>query len=373
MEAQVLTEFGRFLRRRGLPVGTGRIISFYQAAAALSPLNRQRLYWAGRVTLVAHPDHFPVYDRAFDAFFRAPVEGMLEGLIRWAAERPRSEAPDDLEVEYGLATEEAGELDESGEEVTLLIASGVEVLRDKPFEKLTEEERKRTERLVRQIAVRVPQRRARRLRPHPRGDRFDLRRTLRGSMRTHGEPFNREFRGRRIRSRPLLLLLDVSGSMTPYARALMQFGYAAMTAGGRVEVFCFGTRLTRVTRALRLGDPDRALEEVSGRVRDWSGGTRIGESLKTLMDDYASAPTVRGSVAVLCSDGLERGDPELLAGQMERLGRLAHKVVWVNPLKGDPRYQPLARGMAAALPHIDVFLPGHNLASLEALAEAVSA
>jgi uncharacterized protein len=369
MEAQVLTEFGRSLRGRGLPVGTGRIVSFYRAAAALSPLNRQGLYWAGRITLVSHPDHFPIYDRAFDAFFRAPVEEMLEGLIRWGADQPPVEDLAAVEIEYG----EVGEVAEGDEDVTTLIASGVEILRNKPFEKLTEDERRRTERLIRQIGVHVPHRRARRLRPNPRGDRFDLRRTLRASMRTHGEPFRRAFRGRRIRARPLLLLLDVSGSMTPYARALMQFGYAAMTGGGRVEVFCFGTRLTRVTRPLRLGDPDRALEEVSARVEDWSGGTRIGDSLKKLMDDYASAPSVRGSIAVLCSDGLERGDPDLLASQMSRLGRLAHRVVWVNPLKGDPRYQPLARGMAAALPHIDVFLPGHNIASLEALADAVSA
>jgi uncharacterized protein with von Willebrand factor type A (vWA) domain len=370
MEAQFLTEFGRLLRRRGLPVGTGRILSFYRAAAALSPLSRHRLYWAGRITLVAHPDHFPIYDRAFDAYFRSPIEGMLEGLIEWGGDLPSPPEQMEVEVSYGSVKEADGS--DGEEEVARLVASGVEILRQKPFEKLSVEERRATEQLVRQIAVRVPHRPARRLRPDRRGERFDLKRTLRASMRTHGEPFRRAFKGRRIRSRPLLLLLDVSGSMTPYARALMQFGYAAMGAGTRVEVFCFGTRLTRVTRALRLGDPDRALEDTSARVPDWSGGTRIGDCLKELIDDYAFAPAVRGSVAVLCSDGLERGDPDRLAAQMARLGRLAFKVVWVNPLKGDPRYQPLARGMAAALPHIDVFLPGHNIASLEALAEVVS-
>jgi uncharacterized protein len=370
VEAEVLTEFGRLLRKRGLPVGTGRILSFYRAAAALSPIDRRRLYWAGRITLVAHPDHFPIYDRAFDAFFRSPIEGMLEGLIEWGGHLPPPPEEQEIEVSYGSVEEAEGP---EREEVARLVASGVEILRHKPFEKLSDEERRATEQLVRQIAVNVPRRAARRMRPDPRGERFDLRRTLRASMRTQGEPFRRAFKGRRIRSRPLLLLLDVSGSMTPYARALMQFGYAAMGTGTRVEVFCFGTRLTRVTRALRLGHPDEALEDMSARVPDWSGGTRIGECLKELIDEYAFAPTIRGSVAVLCSDGLERGDPDLLAAQMARLGRLAFKVVWVNPLKGDPRYQPLARGMAAALPHIDVFLPGHNIVSLEALAEAVSA
>ena len=371
MEAQLLTEFGRLLRKRGLPVGTGRILSFYRAATALSPIDRRRLYLAGRITLVAHPDHFPIYDRAFDAFFRSPIEEMLEGLIEWGGQLPPPPEEEEIEVSYGSVEEAEGP--EGAEEMARMVASGVEILREKPFEKLSDAERRATERIVRRIAVNVPRRAARRMRPDPKGERFDLKRTLRASMRTQGEPFRRAFKGRRIRSRPLLLLLDVSGSMTPYARALMQFGYAAMRAGTRVEVFCFGTRLTRVTRALRLGDPDRALEDMSARVPDWSGGTRIGECLKDLIDGYAFAPTVRGSVAVLCSDGLERGDPDLLAAQMARLGRLAFKVVWVNPLKGDPRYQPLARGMAAALPHVDVFLPGHNIASLEALAEVVSA
>jgi uncharacterized protein with von Willebrand factor type A (vWA) domain len=159
--------------------------------------------------------------------------------------------------------------------------------------------------------------------------------------------------------------------MSAYARALVQFGYAAMRAGQRVEVFCFGTRLTRVTRALRSTDPDTALGGVAATVVDWSGGTRIGESLKQLVDGYGQTASLRGAVCVVCSDGLERGDPELLAAQMARLARLAHKVVWVNPLKGDPRYEPLARGMAAALPHVDTFLSGHNVESLEALGDAV--
>jgi hypothetical protein len=222
--------------------------------------------------------------------------------------------------------------------------------------------------MIRRLAVRVPTRRTRRLRPAATGSRFDVKRTLRRSLRTQGEPFHRAWRDRRSRARPLVLILDVSGSMTPYARALMQFAFAAMAAGRRVEVFCFGTRLTRVTRTLRTKDPDRAMHEVGKLVEDWEGGTRIGASLKSLLDEWSQRTALRGSVAVLCSDGLERGDPDLLRDQMARLRRLVHRLVWVNPLKGSPRYEPLARGMAAALPSIDVFLPGHNLESLEELA-----
>jgi uncharacterized protein with von Willebrand factor type A (vWA) domain len=161
--------------------------------------------------------------------------------------------------------------------------------------------------------------------------------------------------------------------MAPYSRALMQFAYAAMAAGRRVETFVFGTRLTRVTRTLRTKDPDRALNEIGAQVEDWEGGTRIGESLKTLLDGWSQRAALRGAVVVLCSDGLERGDPELLAAQMARLRRLAYRVVWVNPLKGSPRYEPLARGMAAALPSVDVFLSGHNLESLEHLGRVLGA
>ncbi|CAN5734660.1 hypothetical protein BH18ACT15_BH18ACT15_00780 [soil metagenome] len=218
----------------------------------------------------------------------------------------------------------------------------------------------------------LPARRSRRLRPDRHGRHFDLRRTLRSSLRTHGETFRRATRGPRTGRRGLVLVLDVSGSMGPYSRALMQFGHAAMGAGRRVDVFCFGTRLTNVTRPLRATDPDTALARASRAVEDWEGGTRIGESLKELLDGYTSSASVRGAVVVVCSDGLERGDPELLGAQMARLGRLAHRIVWVNPLKGSPLYSPLARGMSAALPHIDEFVSGHNIASLEALADAVA-
>ena len=370
--APLLVGFGRELRQRGLPVGTNRILTFCRSAAVLAPLDRNTLYWTGRSSLIAHPDHVIVYDQVFENYFRSRLREHLTSMFSGVPPtRPRevevqvetSALNDDLETN-GAADEEI--------EIMRLIASGAEVLKTKSFEQLTDDERRRADRLIRQLAFSLPVRRSRRLHRTSRGPHFDLRRTLRLSLRTQGEPFKRAWRSRLDVARPLVLVLDVSGSMAPYARALMQFGYAAMASGKRVEVFCFGTRLTRVTRSLRTTDPDRALADVAGRVRDWEGGTRIGESLKTLTDLYSQAAALKGAVVVLCSDGLERGDPLLLASQMSRLHRIAHELVWVNPLKGTTDYEPLARGMAAALPHVDRFLSGHNVKSLEELCQSLT-
>ena len=371
---QRLVGFGRLLRSRGLPVGTGRILALCRAVAALGRLDRDSLYLAGRLTMVARKEDYGAYDLAFRQWFPSAQERLASELAGWQPE-PRVTIEREIEVLVGEALPEdadAGD-DEEREEVTIgLVASGVERLRAKSFEELSELERHEADQAIRQLAVMLPMRRARRYRAAPRGRRFDLRRTVRSSLRTQGEPFRRAWRNRRSKRRPLVLLLDVSGSMSSYSRALLQFGYAAVRAGQRVEVFAFGTRLTRLTRALRRSEPDVAMRQVAASVIDWEGGTRIGASIKELLDRYGQQAWMRGSVVVLCSDGLERGDPLLLAAQMARLARVAHRLVWVNPLKGSPRYQPLARGMAAALPHVDSFLPGHNLQSLESLCEVLS-
>jgi uncharacterized protein with von Willebrand factor type A (vWA) domain len=374
-----LIGFGRDLRRRGLAVGTGRIVAFCRSAAALGALDRTDLYWAGRATLISRPEDLEAFDDAFDAWFREGVRvevGMPTPADAASADRGDGEALDGLvEEDDRVVAKEWHALEEpeepEGEAAIRIVASAIEVLREKSFAELTEEERRRVAHLIRRLAVRVPTRRTRRLRPAPMGPRFDVKRTLRRSLRTHGEPFHRAWRARGTRSRPIVLILDISGSMAPYARALLQFAFAAMVAGRRVEVFCFGTRLTRVTRTLRTKDPDRAMHEIGRLVADWEGGTRIGESLKSLLDEWSQRAAIRGAIAVICSDGLERGEPELMRDQMARLRRLVHRIVWVNPLKGSPRYEPLARGMAAALPSIDVFLPGHNLESLEELSRAL--
>ncbi len=380
-----LVGFGRDLRARGLPIGTGRILTFIRAVASLGLGDRDSLYWAGRVSLIASHADLATYDDTFEAWYaslgdRAPISIALE----LPAELP-AELPDVDRVGLGDDPTEGGRTAESGRAAAddeiepgegpsiRIVASAVEVLRSKSFADLTEDERHRVARMIHDLTVRAPAERMRRTRPSPTGSVFDMRRTLRRSLRTQGEPFDRSYRARRSRTRPLVLILDISGSMAPYARALLQFGFAAMAAGRRVEVFCFGTRLTRVTRTLRTKDPDRAMHEVGALVGDWEGGTRIGESLMTLLDGWSQRAALRGAVVVLCSDGLERGDPALLRAQMARLRRLAHRVVWANPLKGSPRYEPLARGMAAALPSVDVFLSGHNLESLETLAAALGA
>ena len=330
-----LTAFGRALRAEGIPVGTGRIVSFCRAAALLSP---DDLYWAGRATLLGRREQVPVYDRVFSAFFGGEE----------SRSRPRPpRAPIVIEEELALA-------------------SPIELLRQKSFSRCSREELEQLAALLAQLRLAVPTRRTRRLTP-ARSGAPDLRRTLRRSFRTGGEPLERRFRARRRRRRRLVLVLDVSGSMADYSRALLVFAHAALRADRRWEAFCFGTRLTRVTRALAVSRPDEALERAAAEVVDWNGGTRIGECLKQLLDEYGHRGLVRGAVVVLCSDGLEIGDPELLAEQMARLSRLAYRVIWLNPLKGDAAYEPLARGMQAALPYVDVFAAGHNLASLEEL------
>jgi uncharacterized protein len=370
---ETLVGFGRALRAQGLNVGTGRILSFCRAAAALEPLTRDTLYWAGRATLVSRPEDFDAYDRAFDAFFRdEQMDELLRKLFDFVGKTNVTEliwADDAAELSGGNQRDPSDELEEM--EQLRLVASDAEVLRQKSFDRMTDEERLRVQQLVRRLIVQLPRRTARRTRA-TRAGRLDLRRTVRKSFKTQGEPFHRAWKARGSHLRPLVLLLDISGSMESYAGVLIQFGYAAAAAGRRVEVFCFGTRLTRLTAALRTADPDDAMARAAAELQDLSGGTRIGSSMKELLNRYGQSAALRGAVVVLCSDGLERGSPALLAQQMARLGRLAHRIIWVNPLAGDPRYQPLARGMAAAMPHVDAFLPGHNVASLEALAATVA-
>jgi uncharacterized protein with von Willebrand factor type A (vWA) domain len=332
--------------------------------------------------MVARHEDLEAYDEAFEGWFdslhppRQDDPALRFPSIR--EKRQKQSEAEDLDVLMSVAASwrsaDEGEEPEPGEETSIrLVASAAEVLRERSFADLSDEERARVSRLIRKLEIKVPVERTRRTRSASKGATFDIRQTLRRSLRTQGEPFDRAWRERRSRTRPLVLILDVSGSMAPYSRALMQFAFAAMAAGRRTEVFCFGTRLTRVTRTLRTKDPDRAMREIGRQVQDWEGGTRIGESLRSLLDGWSQRAALRGAIVVLCSDGLERGDPELLRQQMARLRRLAYKLVWVNPLKGSPRYEPLARGMAAALPSVDEFMSGHNLESLEELGHVLGA
>src|SRR5215218_2677350 len=356
--------FGRVLRGAGLRVGTDRLVEFARAIEEMDPSRRDDVYWSGRITLTSRPEDIEIYDRAFALFWETGggAKPRPRTKIRLSVPQPdRSVMPPKKTVEKN----------ESGEEAVRLRYSPVEVLRHKDFALYSPEEFAELQRLLADLRLSGALRKSRRLEPAPRG-RHDPRRTLRGAMRTGGEPMRHRFRRARSRPRRVVLLCDISGSMSAYSRALLRFMHAGVISGAPLEAFVLGTRLTRVTRELGTKNPDRALVEASGAVRDWSGGTRLGDTIKEFVDRWGQRGMARGSVVVILSDGWDRGDVDVLAEQMQRLSRLAYKVIWVNPLKAAPRYQPLARGMAAALPHVDEFLSGHNFESLEELARAIA-
>jgi hypothetical protein len=348
--AATLVRFGRALRAEGLSVGSGGVVDFCRAAALLPAAD---LYWAGRATLVAREEDLAAYDRVFRAFFAGTP-----------APAPRRATARAVRLHVAGADDDGSAEGRDAPAPEVALASRVERLKRKSFADCSPDELAELARLMARLRIAVPDRRSRRRRAARTGVP-DLRRTLRRSFRTGGEPVERAWRERRRRPRRLVLLLDVSGSMASYSRALVMFAHAALRADRRWEAFCFGTRLTRVTRVLALADPAEALRRAADEVVDWDGGTRIGDSLKTFLDRYGHAGLARGAVVVVCSDGLDVGDPNLLGEQMARLARLAHGIVWLNPLKASPEYEPLARGMQAALPHVDVFAAGHSLADVE--------
>jgi uncharacterized protein with von Willebrand factor type A (vWA) domain len=359
----LLVRFGRELRAAGVTVGSGDVLHYCAAMTPLDPTDLLDLYWAGRVTLVAKRDDIPVYDRVFRRFFLGGEDPVRE-LVTLKA---RIEAEADATL-VAPATSPDGQGDEQ-EAVLGWMASDVEALKRKSFAACTPQELAALRRIMNRIRLTPPRRRTRRTVAARSGRAPDLRRTVRETLRLHGEPAELYFRRRRVRLRPMILILDISGSMADYSRHLLQFAYSANRAAARVEVFCFGTRLTRVTRALATRRPDDALERAARAVFDWEGGTRIGDSLDTFVRDWGRRGLCRGGVVVICSDGLDRGDPAVLAAAMERLSRQCHTLVWMNPHKGhDPNFRPSTVGMMAAAPHVDVLLSGHDLSSLEELA-----
>jgi uncharacterized protein len=353
-----IVTFGRVLREAGLEVGPGRVADAVNGLDAVELARQDDVYWTLRQTLVSRREDIDAFDRAFDAWFlRAP--------LRQPAEREPELPPRRGERRKGAAPGPGPEVD--GGETHLGAWSDDELLREKDFGSMSPDEFKRARRLIQAIAVARPRRHTRRLRPDSKGRALDVRGLVRASLATGGDPVERAFRSRTFAPRKLVLILDVSGSMEAYARAMLLYLHAATGSGRGVETFAFGTRLTRLTPELGSRDPETALAAASKRVMDWSGGTRIGQSLKAYNDEYGRRALTRGAVVVILSDGCERGDASLVEAEMARLRRQAFAVVWVNPLKGHPEYEPLAGGMRAALPHVDRFLPGHDVASLEAL------
>jgi len=355
----VLVGFGRALRDRGLAVGPGDVATYCAAAATLDPTDLADLYWTGRATLVSRRDDIAVFDEVFHVYFLGGARPVDE-LLRLTAQ---VSAAAESTLEVPLGDDPAAEADE--EQATMgLVASAADVLRHRAFADCTPAELRAVRRITARLRLDPPRRRTRRHRPSRRGRRPDLRRTVRDSLRLHGEPVPLRRRVPRVRPRPLVLVLDVSGSMADHSRALLQFAWSARRAVLKVEVFCFGTRLTRITPALRRRTPDRALADAAELVLDWDGGTRIGSSLDRFVRTAGRRGVARGGVVVICSDGMDRGDPDLLAQAMERLSRQCRRIVWCTP------HGPASSvGMMVAEPYVDLIVQGRDLASLAELAE----
>jgi uncharacterized protein with von Willebrand factor type A (vWA) domain len=367
---EMIVSFGRELRVEGMSVGSGELLTYCAAMAALNPGDLLDLYWAGRSTLITKHDQIPIYDTTFRRFFLGYNPSIPESLRK---ELKRSEIENEAVIEVPATEARTRGGDE--EEATLgLSASDIDIWRNKSFPACTEEELAALRRIMSRMKLIPPRRRTRRTRPSRSSARPDLRRTVRATMRQHGEPSELFWRDRKKKLRPLVLILDVSGSMAEYSRNLLQFAYSASRASTRVEVFCFGTRLTRITPALTRRRPDDALDHAARSVFDWEGGTRIGDSLTTFVKQWGRRGMSRGAIVVICSDGLDRGEPGLLEEAMEKLSLLSHKVVWVNPHIGDDRiYRPVTLGMMVAEPYVDEFMSGRDLAGLEELAERLPA
>lgn len=355
------------MRAAGARVGVDELLSAHRALGAVDASDRDGAYFALRATLCSRHSDLEAFDAAFAELFAPPTP-------------VPPEPPPALDDVASLVLPRVAvpgatppQMSEADIEVVPAAWSDVELLHEKDFAEYTEGERLAARAIMRRLASVGPQRASRRTRPArrrgapPHAARPDLRRTIRASLRTGGDPFERHWREPGERPRPLVLVCDVSGSMEPYARMLLQYMQACVAARRRVEAFVFGTRLTRVTGELAGRDPDRALDRAAGAAEDWSGGTRIGEALATLNREYGRR-VGRGAIVVLLSDGWDRGDPQQLSAEMARLERCAHRLIWLNPLKASPEYEPLTRGMQAALPYVDHFLAGNSLASLEELA-----
>lgn len=356
------------LRRLGLQVPASATINYSRALGQVGLATRSDVYWAGRATLIHRPEDIGVYDHAFAQFW----EG--RGLVPFRVE---GEPPPETLVldtdEDAADSHEGDDEEEPPGDVEAVRFSRVEILSSKDFAECTDAEIDELTRMMAQLGFTTYRRRSRRHRPvRHRGDQLDFGRTVRRALRHHGEPVQWAYTRAATKPRRLVLLLDVSGSMESYARALIRFVHAAVVARSRVEVFTIGTRLTRITRQLNNRDPDAALAAATPEVADWAGGTRLGEAMARFNDEWGVRGMARGGVVVILSDGWDRGDAAVLGEQMERLHRVTHRLVWVNPLKASPGYAPLAAGMAAALPHVDTFVSGHSYRSLEHLARILA-
>lgn len=385
--------FGHRLHEAGVPVSAERSARFARALALVAPVARRRLYWTARAVFISDLTQVRAFDAVFGAVFGAggtpsppaPDTRMLDKAAGAQPESPAADATDAPGADPAAdranprAPDSSPARDHDGgppDERPVLVptlASAEELLREKRFDRLGPDELAGLYRLMSELTLATPRRRTRRAERFRRGDRIDMRRTLRCSLRTGGDPIRLARRRRRIRPRRLVLLCDISGSMEPYARAYLQFLTCAAGAGPRNEAFVFATRLTRLTRALRSRNPERAIQHAAATAPDWASGTRIGDALQSFNDRHGRRGMARGAVVVILSDGWERGDPGLVGREMERLSRLAYRIVWVNPRASAASFSPQAGGMAAALPHCDALVSGHSLAALHEVVAAIGA
>lgn len=374
-----LVLFGRLLRALGMDINPGRMLDLTQALQHVGMGSRTDFYYTARSLFVHHKDDLPLFDQAFNLFWQKPEgdsvefqfmhpfeeQGKPQDMIRPPQPESAEETSDSPQSEEDDDSEETQQVFE----VTRTYSTR-EKLGSIDFGQMNAQELQMVKRFMVELVWELGQRRTRRKEAAMNGRILDLRRTLRRNMRYGGELLEWPTRKLKTKPRPLIIIADISGSMEQYTRLLLHFIYGlAGSLEQKVEAFVFSTRLTRVTRQLRHKDIDLALAEVSTEVHDWAGGTRIGESLKTFNFDWGRRVLGRGAVVLLISDGWDRGEPELLNQEMARLQRNVHRLIWLNPLLGSDQYEPLTRGMQAALPYVDDFLPVHNLNSLEMLAE----
>jgi uncharacterized protein with von Willebrand factor type A (vWA) domain len=364
--------FARMLRQAGLPVGLDQALAFARALEWIDLGSRDQVYHTARALLVSRHEHLRLFDAIFNRFWRrmAAPERRRQTMPR----APRHKTPDQpftivtyMAYKARLGDPEIDVADKSG------TASDLEVLRRKEFSEMAPEELERIKRLIEQMRWHISLRETRRRRLDRRGDMLHMRGVLRDAARHGGVPLRLVRQRRVVKQRPLVIVADISGSMEKYARLLLQFLYSVAHSMRRVECFVFGTRLTRITGQLKVRNIDQAIVQAAREVVDWAGGTRIGASLQTFNRQWSRRVLGRGAVVLLISDGWEQGDPALLAAEVRRLRRRCHRLIWLNPLLGRATYQPRVGGMQAALAHVDDFLPIHNFASLEALAQRLGA
>ena len=382
--------FGRLLRSAGFPMSAGREMEVLRALDLVDLSDRARVYQACRAMLVTKRDQGPIFDRAFTLFFsrlwdRPPLPSDGSDPQRVTGQEPSDDLPSeqlgegealleqaDVRTQVTPKDEQERDAEEGQESSQAQTFSALEILRQKDFDDYTSEELAAARELMRQLRLRTSTRHSRRMVRSPHGRHLDMRRIVRGMQKTAGEPVNLAYRERKLKRRQLVLLCDISGSMERYSRVLLQFLHAARQGLADVEVFVFGTRLTRVTRELAHRDVDTALDKMSTRIQDFAGGTRIGRSMYQFNRHWARRVLGHGAVVIVISDGWDRGDPRILAAEMEKLQRSCFRLIWLNPLLGLPEYEPITLGMRTALEFVDDFLPAHNLASLERMARRLT-